>query len=195
MSATRFDDIDWIPVKNSGSQTIPPFAVVMLDGIELVEGKPTWKVKRPTDALQHQYLINGMNQIKQGKYGLATTGPYFALVDTAVSAAAVETGWGPVKDQFYLKQYRPGFYCHGGFTATGQKKALFTAEPINAFHGKISGSDVKVWGDSGSSPVETTMKTAKQCWLNESFDGNYRVLCQWINGAFWITGAACEEEA
>lgn len=194
MSAEKFDDLDWIPVKNSGSQTIPAFGVVMLDGIELVEGKPTWKVKRPTDSLQHQYFINSFKPIPQGKFGLVTAGPYFTLIDTSESSAAVETGWGPVKDQFYLKKYRPGFYCHGGYSTTPAKKAIFTAEPITTFQGKISGSDVKLWGDHATTLVETTMKVSKKCWLSDGISGNYRVVCNWINGAFWITGASCEAD-
>jgi hypothetical protein len=186
----KFDDLDWLPVKNDGEQTIPAFGIMRITGMTTIQGRPTYLVERPTEDLQPVYLINSPCQIKADGYGRGTFGPYFALTDPSGSSGGYGTSWGAVKDQFYLKPFRPGFMGFGSSKTDGHKRAIFKAIFGPSFLGKVDGSDVKVWGDA-STYTETTMKVPKLCWLGD-VDDEAKVKVEWINGRWEITASSCD---
>jgi hypothetical protein len=192
----RFDQCDWIPVKNGREQTIPPFGVMQIKEMELIEGRPTLVVERPDGNLQRHYLINDFTQIKQDGFGRGTYDAYFALVETGEPTYG--EGWGIQKDKFALKKGHPGFIALGCFIDEGGvKKAVFQPSEINNGMGKLDddlapegSATVSVWSDT----ADTTINVGVTDFImgtddEDGIEAGAKVYFAWV-GPYWAVTAA-----
>lgn len=83
----------WFPFINNSGETIPPFSIFQIDGIDTTGNQIVYKAIKPTWA-GAQYAVNGPIQVTSGKRGECCLGPIFIVKYTGT--VVVNDFVGPV---------------------------------------------------------------------------------------------------
>lgn len=144
---------DWLPVKNVGATEIPPYAALLVDGLDT--GKAAVRVKRPTkdDHEPGMVLFNGPVPIGTGAYGFAReakpTIAYFS------GSPSVGDEVGTVQDQYYLSTGKKGFLAWDTVTGTGGTATCYVKAGPKSIVGIVCGT-----GGSAGTIITTSLSTS-----------------------------------
>jgi hypothetical protein len=107
----------WMPFKNIGPETVPPYGVIRFDGTELINGAIVWRAIRPdVEATVGNVAFNGPTSVEVRAFGACTyDAPCRALYsDGSDDDLAVNDDVGPEENQYHLKKGNSGFKVLGG---------------------------------------------------------------------------------
>lgn len=114
----------WIPIKNTGSQVIPPWGVCEIEDTATANGAFFYKAKRPTADSLARVVVNGPMEVPVNGFGRGTHDwPTVALYDTGDSPA-VGDSYGTQTDKFTLKEDNTGFLIVGSSIGSGTQSRV-----------------------------------------------------------------------
>lgn len=105
-----------VSVYNDSGEAIPPFAVMMQNGVVSIGGLSVVSVTKPdTEAAYSGFLLNGPDEIPIGKTGkgIPAISPQWAKYDTLDTPVPGAT-WGPITGAWSLGLDGDGFRIVGG---------------------------------------------------------------------------------
>lgn len=157
-------------VKNSTSEVLPPFSVVLITTVTATNNEMVFTVRKPnaasTDFNWDGYLVTGPFAIgaDASAEGLATNLviPNYVRYDTGTPA--IKEIWGPKHNQYTLSRYYYGFEIMGGnTTACGNNVTIARWKGVHTVKGKVDDTNVNalatctvsVW--DGNRAGDTTM--------------------------------------
>lgn len=105
------NEIRTLPIKNVGSQKVPPFGIVQVAGKEYSEAGGQWviQVRRPTEDNAKLFMINGSTDLKvdhesEGSWDW----PQWVLYDSSDGSPGLGEVWGVAQDSFKAKKGKRG---------------------------------------------------------------------------------------
>lgn len=83
-------------IKNTSGHTIPPFGLMQIDTIELINNRLTHKVIRPYTENHRAtvFLVNGRDPVVNGAFSIAQRGPIFRVKIPTGLSVGDRLGWG-----------------------------------------------------------------------------------------------------
>lgn len=146
---------NWYRIKNSASEVIQPFSVVLINGIVSTTNEIVYSVIKPNSAstdfnwdgylVTWPFAINNTNPVNEG-YATCLTDPGFVRYD-ASGTPAIKEKWGPKHNQYTLSKNYYGFEILGGNTSyNGISVTVARWVGIPYVLGKIDGSSVTLGG-------------------------------------------------
>ena len=197
---------------NDSGETIPAYALMPVTGVHIVvdgEGNPIetiLKVDKPGTTFYWRYIVNDENAVEADGTG------YYQNTETVRVRYAWNqlvgypgTGWGPAPDSWYATLLYPAVcICAGpvdsytmlaklvtldifiGRTTTTLEKDTWAT--VEVYHGE-PGAEVVI--ENGASQ---TMSIAAWSWMLDEIDIvplGTKVVCEYINGVWYVTGAEC----
>ncbi len=103
MDPTTYRDIRWLPYRNDSGETIPPYALLRITGVETSNGQTIYVAAKPNSSTTHLvWAFNDGASIGDDAYGLLTFDfPAVAKVDAGAAPVNNER-WGPINGQWYI---------------------------------------------------------------------------------------------
>jgi hypothetical protein len=195
-----------IRIINDSGETIPAYGIMAVTtGFQVQIGTPLVHVTKPSTTFRRRYLINGATSVSASGESFAQMpqgdGLYKILYDSGTPAQG--DGWGPKPAQWSLSLNFPSTTTVEGIYNAGDTLLLGSLHKINIVIGKLAGSlsqgstaTVNIWaGAGGSEAVVSSLTLTGRDWLMKSgataIASGKKVICQWINGIWYITEAEC----
>ena len=114
-----FDRITWDSFRNSSGETVPPYGVLQITGVETKNGRQILVVTKPAGGTL--YAVNGPSAVDAGRYGTCTTDVRFiAAYDTGDGTPSSGAEWGPKSGQWTLDPDGAGYLVLGAVAADGR---------------------------------------------------------------------------
>lgn len=144
----------WFEYRNESAQTVPPFGIVRVTGVTVVEPGRVVLLGDLPDAYGCQYraVVNGPVPVGAGKYGACTRGAFVAaLYDVADGAPQVGERWGPRPGSWKLRRYTGGFAVLGvtraslGLVLVQPAAMLSLLGKTDAAHGRGTAGTVSIY--------------------------------------------------
>jgi hypothetical protein len=112
-----YEQVRWLPVKNTSGETAPPFAVLLVTGFEASSG--AWLVAKPNadDTDPIMLLINNHVGIPAGGYGSASLADPVEAKITGNPSAGDQIG--TAANQWHLAGGKKGFRAWSGDLGSG----------------------------------------------------------------------------
>lgn len=134
------DGSQWQPFKNLSRETIPPFAVVWIDGAGVRPDQSPYLEARKPDWFGGQWLhfLNGPVSVEPEEFGACTSVfPAMAAFDSEDGEPSPGEMWGPRADDWTLRKNAGGFRVVGRpITDDGIDRVLVIREPRLMLIGK-----------------------------------------------------------
>lgn len=150
--------------RNDSSEQIPPFAVLRLTGLVVLEQARVVLTADKPNTFGSQYLcaVNGPTPVAAGKLGVCTREPgVAALYDSADGVPAFGERWGPRAGSWKLRKNTGGFVVHG-VTNSAARLALVAPDPFVRFRGltdaaidKAASGTVSIYAWNGTTFADT----------------------------------------
>lgn len=199
--STYEDRTAWLKFRNDSGEVIPPFALLRITGLTLIQNQRVLTVNKPNDTFNRYYAVNGGAKVGIAKLGECTMSRV-CLVRTEAGAGLGT--YGARSGQWGLEPSRPGFTSIATHGRSSQPNVVLAMqEPVSTLFGKTdaiitndSSGTVSVHFSGSANPSEYNV-SASLHWMNngESVGASKEVMLQWIDGLWKITGAECEAEA
>jgi hypothetical protein len=107
----------WMPFKNTGTEPVPPYGVIRIDGTVLVNGAIVWRgIKPDVEVTVGNVAFNGPTEVAELAFGACTFDvPCRALYsDGTDDDLELNDEVGPEADEWHLKKGNSGFVVLGG---------------------------------------------------------------------------------
>lgn len=105
MEPTYYQHLRPIPFRNESGETIPPFSVMRITGVDTANGSHVYTVAKPNATFHRFYLINNHLAVGDGKHGTGNDGRYSGAAVNWTAAG----GYGASPGSWELEKDRPGF--------------------------------------------------------------------------------------
>lgn len=132
--------MSWVGFVNNNAGTVPPFGVMRVTGISIVEaGRVVLTCDQPNSYGDlANCVINGPVNVASGAYGSCTRAwMTLALYDNGNSPSLGQM-WGPVNGSWKLTKNSIGWLAQGSPTNSGNSLALFSPVIVDSVRGTIA---------------------------------------------------------
>lgn len=169
-----------IPFKNDSAESVPPFGVMRVTGIETIGGRPIVKIGKPnTYGSQYSHYVNGPIEVAAGAYGTCTN-EFPALAATNGTASGGQL-WGPRDDSWELEPQTGGFITVDLF---GSGVAIVNRFPLLAFEGQYDADTAQ--GASGTVSIywqgsDTGENMTSVLAVSQDFVTTDKINVSWLN--------------
>lgn len=129
------------PFLNDSGETIPPFALMSLDGdgVAIYDGLAVDVVAKPDTTFRREYAVNGHQAVPDGKRGHYQTGPV-VIVSYDTGTPELGDGYGAKPGQWTASKNYPQCLLVRGIVSAEQKLMLARLMPIIEAYATANGS-------------------------------------------------------
>ena len=197
----------WFPFINNSGETIPPFSIFQIDGIDTTGNQVVYKAIKPTWA-GAQYAVNGPIQVTAGKRGECCLSPVFIVKYTGT--VVVNDFVGPVAATWTVARGVGTFKVLGIGDSTNRLASVRIPES-NAIHAQAPADGIpgRIGMLEGSATCELLTNNATTGMLELtgvsvtikngatsaiSANGDRHVWANWINGRWKAISEDCGDE-